>query len=115
MLLRPYASLCLSKFVELLGRTVSPIRFPLGQWFYIVDLTERELFIDNLLVRIHRCFWCTSLAPWEFESPFPGSLISTFLEDLTELSFVFVVYEHGTRSELGQGLIIVLEVAWVGQ
>ena len=41
---------------------------------------EREFFIDNLLVRIHRCFWCTGLAPWEFESPFPGSLISTFLE-----------------------------------
>ena len=40
---------------------------------------EREFFIDNLLVRIHRCFWCTGLAPWEFESPFPGSLISTFL------------------------------------
>ena len=40
---------------------------------------ERELSIDNLLVRVHRCFWCTGLAPWEFESPFPGSLISTFL------------------------------------
>ena len=41
---------------------------------------EREFFIDNLLVRVHRCFWCTGLAPWEFESPFPGGLISTFLE-----------------------------------
>ena len=40
---------------------------------------EREFFIDNLLARIHRCFWCTGLAPWEFESPFPGSLLSTFL------------------------------------
>ena len=40
---------------------------------------EREFFIDNLLVRIHRCFCCTGLAPWEFESPFPGSVISTFL------------------------------------
>ena len=40
---------------------------------------EREFFMDNLLVRVHRCFWCTGLAPWEFESPFPGSLISTFL------------------------------------
>ena len=39
---------------------------------------EREFFIDNLLVRVHRCFWCTGLAPWEFEFPFPGSLISTF-------------------------------------
>jgi len=41
---------------------------------------EREFFIDNLLVRIHRCFWWTVLAPWELEFPFPGSLISTFLE-----------------------------------
>ena len=39
---------------------------------------ERVLF-HNLLVRVHRCFWYTGLAPWEFESPFPGSLISTFL------------------------------------
>ena len=44
------------------------------------QVPEREFFIDNLLVRVHRCFWCTGLAPWEFESPFPGSLISTFLE-----------------------------------
>ena len=44
--------------------------------------TERELFIDNLLVRIPFIIvmirW-TGLAPWEFESPFPGSLTSTFL------------------------------------
>ena len=43
---------------------------------------EREFFIDNLLVRIYRCFWLTGLAPWELEFPFPGSLISTFLEVL---------------------------------
>ena len=40
------------------------------------------LFIDNLLVRIQFIIvmirW-TGLAPWEFEFPFPGSLISTFL------------------------------------
>ena len=41
--------------------------------------TDREFFIDNLLVWIHRCFWWTGLAPWGFEFPFPGSLISTFL------------------------------------
>jgi len=39
-------------------------------------------FIDNLLVRIHFIIvmikW-TGLVPWEFEFPFPGSLISTFL------------------------------------
>ena len=43
---------------------------------------EREFFIDNLLVRIHltiEMIWWTGLAPWEFEFPFPGSLISTFL------------------------------------
>ena len=44
--------------------------------------TERELFIDNLLVRIHVIIvmiWWTGLAPWEFEFHFPGSLTSTFL------------------------------------
>ena len=44
--------------------------------------TERELFIDNLLVRIHFIIvmirW-TGLAPWEIEFPFPGSLTSIFL------------------------------------
>jgi hypothetical protein len=43
---------------------------------------ERVFFIDNLLVRIHfiiEMIWWTGLAPWEFEFPFPGSLVSTFL------------------------------------
>ena len=43
---------------------------------------EREVFIDNPLVRIHFIIvmirW-TGLAPWKFEFPFPGSLTSTFL------------------------------------
>ena len=43
---------------------------------------EREFFIDNLLARVHFIVvmirW-TSLASWEFEFPFPGSLTSTFL------------------------------------
>ena len=43
---------------------------------------ERELFIDNLLVRIYLIIemirW-TGLAPWGFEFPFPGSLTSTIL------------------------------------
>ena len=47
------------------------------------DRPERELCIDNLLVRIHyiieMVLW-TGLAPWEFEIPFPGNLISTFLK-----------------------------------
>ena len=41
-------------------------------------LTEREFFIDNLLVRIHFFIvmirW-TGLAPWEFKFPLRGSLI----------------------------------------
>ena len=44
---------------------------------------EREFIIDNLLVRIHLIIvmiWWTGFAPREFEFPFPGSLISTFLE-----------------------------------
>ena len=49
-----------------------------------IHLKERECFIDNLLVRIHRCFWWTGLAPWEFEFPVPGSLISTLLSHLIE-------------------------------
>ena len=43
---------------------------------------EREFFIGNLFVRIHfiiEMIWWIDLAPWEFESPFPGSLMSTFL------------------------------------
>ena len=47
------------------------------------QLAQRELFIDNPLFRIHfiiEMIRCTSHAPWKFESPFPGSLITTFLE-----------------------------------
>ena len=43
---------------------------------------ETEFFIDNLLARIHFIIvmiWWTGLAPREFEFPFPGSLMSTFL------------------------------------
>ena len=44
---------------------------------------ERGFYIDNLLVRIHfiiEMIWWTGLAPWDFEFPFPGDLISTFLD-----------------------------------
>jgi len=48
----------------------------------LLPVREREFFIDNLLVRIHCIImmirW-TGFAPWEFESPFSGSLISTLL------------------------------------
>ena len=47
----------------------------------LVGGSERESFIDNLLVRIHFIIvmirW-TGLAPWQFEFLFPGSLTSTF-------------------------------------
>ena len=46
---------------------------------------EREFFLDNPLVRIYfisEMIWWTGLAPWEFEFPFPGSIISTFLASL---------------------------------
>ena len=50
--------------------------------------TEREVFIDNLLVRIHSMIvmirW-TGLAPWEFEIPFSGSLTSTFQHTTTHV------------------------------
>jgi len=45
---------------------------------------EREFFIDTLLVRIHviiEMIWWTGLAPWEFQFPFSGSRISTFLAE----------------------------------
>ena len=50
--------------------------------------TEGGFFIDNLLVPIHfiiEMIWWTGLAPWEFEFPFSGILISTFLVDARKL------------------------------
>ena len=47
---------------------------------------KRELFIDNLLVRIYlivEMIWWTGLAPWQLEFPFPDSLTSTFLKTQT--------------------------------
>jgi len=45
-------------------------------------LVQREIFVDDLLVRIHFIIvmmrW-TGLALWEFEFPFQGGLISTSL------------------------------------
>ena len=59
-------------------RSFQPGRLFVG----VLSGTYRELFIDNLLVRIHFIIgmirW-TGFAPWEFEIPFPGSLTSTFL------------------------------------
>jgi len=44
--------------------------------------SERESFIDNLLVRmpfIIEMIWWTGLTPWMFKFPFPDSLTSSFL------------------------------------
>ena len=74
--------------------------------------TEREFFLDNLLVRIHFIIvmirW-TGLAPWEFESPFPGSLTSTFLgkpytqkpKRMVLLSSEYGTYKRQSRPDFG--------------
>ena len=54
----------------------------------VLSMTEKELLIGNLLVRIHfiiETIWWTGLAPWELEFPFPGSRTSTFLAPLREV------------------------------
>ena len=62
---------------------------PLQRGEFASASRERELFVDNLLVRIHFIIvmirW-TGLAPWEFEFPFPGSLTYTFLGPGVDLS-----------------------------
>jgi len=59
---------------------------------------KRELFIDNLLVRVHFIIlmirW-TGLAPYKFEFPFPGSLTSTFL-----LGGELTIRPHGAEYRL---------------
>ena len=43
-----------------------------------MGVQKERILIDNLLVRIlidTEMIWWTGLAPWEFEFPFPGSLI----------------------------------------
>ena len=68
MLRQPYET-CWSLTLARLPATFTP-------------LPERDFFIDNLLVRLHfiiEVIWCTGLAPWEFEFPFPCSFTSTFL------------------------------------
>ena len=62
--------------------------------------TEFFIIIVNLLVRIHLIIvmirW-TGLTPWDFEFPFPGSLTSTFLENVRGSGFDRLVAEdaHG--------------------
>jgi len=64
----------------------------------VVRDSEREFFIDNLLVRMHFIIivmirW-TGLAPWEFEFPFPGSLTSTFLNHQIPATKLVADYHH---------------------
>jgi len=68
--------------------------------------SERDLFLDNLVVRIPFIIvmirWA-GLAPWEFELSFPGSRTSTFLAP-------YITYRcrvnlaHGTQSRPYSGL-----------
>ena len=47
--------------------------------------SDREFFIDSLLVRIHfiiEIIWWTGLEPWEFEFPFPGGLIPKYIQGM---------------------------------
>ena len=62
---------------------------------------EREFFIDDLLVRIHviiEMIWWTGLAPCEFELPFSGSLICTFLACVWHTRFGAVAGPLSTQS-----------------
>ena len=64
----------------------------------VMQHLKREFFIDNLLVRIHFIIvmirW-TGLAPWEFEFPLPGSLTSTFLLQVCNISIVSFALTFG--------------------
>ena len=82
--LKPKVLLFLLYDAQTLQRVV--LEFRAGSSGAFLDQTralppEREFFIDNLLVQIYSIIvmirW-TGLVPWEFESPFPGSLTSTF-------------------------------------
>ena len=58
-----------------MGPQVEASRMPTGK-------SEREVFIANLLFRIHsiiEMIWWTGLAPWEYVFFLPGSCVSTFL------------------------------------
>ena len=67
--------------LELLGDSLKKFGEDAGTAVGNAVVEPRSLFF-NLLVRIHFTIvmirW-TGLAPWEFEFPFPGSRISTFL------------------------------------
>jgi hypothetical protein len=70
---------------------------------------QRDFSIDNQLVPIHfitKTIRWTGLVPWDFESPFSGSLISTFLVISSEkvhsshINHAPVHASHGTEKHL---------------
>ena len=92
-----------SKFLKL-------VSFEAGQEGSRASATE--FFIDNLLIRIHLIIvmirW-TGLAPWEFESPFPGELTSTFLEfrgRAERFSASIKIQRDGTKQKNGGNLFV---------
>ena len=71
---------------------------------------EREFFIDDLQVRIRfivEMIWWTGLAPWEFESSFPGGLISTLqMAEYAKVSLEQLQQSCDYISELGFNILI---------
>ena len=64
-----------------------------------VALWESEVFIDNLLVRIHfilEMIWWTGLVLWQFEFPFGGSLISTCSDSNMTFPLIYLAWNART-------------------
>ena len=86
--LLPWRTIEIDRFVPrgvLKRRSCPPSSTLLTRWCESPTLNsapetlERDLFIDNLLVRTYfiiDTIWWSGLAPWEYEFPFPGSLVS---------------------------------------
>ena len=58
----------------------------LAQCKEVLPMSQREIFIDNLLARIHfiiEMIWWTGLAPWDFPGSLPpGLCLAPKLTDL---------------------------------
>ena len=78
----PEQEICITNYDASVSNSDSRIPNPESRNATPGRCREREFFIDNLLVQIHFIIemikWA-GLAPWEFEFPFSGSLISTCL------------------------------------
>ena len=67
---------------------------------------ERDLFIDNLLVRFHFIIVMikrTGVVPWELEFPFPSSFTSTVLEVWWSPISVRRCHVHGSLGRTAEG------------